>query len=129
MSSFLSAYYLCEMANSPSFFSQNSPSLPQNSVSSLLRNSTLETVFRYRFQKHLRWEQKGASLVRGLLGTAPRTPPSNPPRPPLPGIEIGSNQEIDIEYQCEVDVESMPSRPLRRGGRGGFEGGVRGVCA
>ena len=35
----------CVNANSPSF-SQNSPSLPQNSVSSLLRNSTLETVFR-----------------------------------------------------------------------------------
>ena len=28
------------------FFSQNSPSLPQNSVSSLFRNSTLETVVR-----------------------------------------------------------------------------------
>ena len=23
----------------------------------------------------------------------------------------------------------MPNRPLRRGGRGGFEGGVRGACA
>ena len=31
--------------------------------------------------------------------------------------------------QCRIDVESMPSRPLRRGGRGGFEGGVRGACA
>ena len=28
------------------FFSQSLPSLPQNSVSSLLRNSTLETIFR-----------------------------------------------------------------------------------
>ena len=45
LSEFLSAYYLCVNANSPSL-SQNSPSLPQNSVSSLLRNSTLETVFR-----------------------------------------------------------------------------------
>ena len=45
LSEFLSAYYLCAKANSPSF-SQNSPSLPQNSVSSLFRNSTLETVFR-----------------------------------------------------------------------------------
>ena len=34
LSEFLSAYYLCEKANSPSF-SQNSPSLPRNSVSSL----------------------------------------------------------------------------------------------
>ena len=45
LSEFLSAYYLCAKANSPSF-SQNSPSLPQNSVSSVLRNSILETVFR-----------------------------------------------------------------------------------
>ena len=37
LSEFLSAYYLCVKANSPS--------LPQNSVSSLFRNSTLETVF------------------------------------------------------------------------------------
>ena len=45
LSELLSAYFLCAKANSPSFW-QNSPSLPQNSVSSLLRNSTLETVFR-----------------------------------------------------------------------------------
>ena len=45
LSEFLSAYYLCAKANSPSL-PQNSPSLPQNSVSSLSRNSTLETVFR-----------------------------------------------------------------------------------
>ena len=45
LSEFLSANYVCEKANSPSFW-QNSPSLPQNSVSSLFRNSTLETVFR-----------------------------------------------------------------------------------
>ena len=38
LSEFLSAFYLCAQANSPS--------LPQNSVSSLFRNSTLETVFR-----------------------------------------------------------------------------------
>ena len=36
--------FLCAKANSPSFW-QNSPSLPQNSLSSLFRNSTLETVF------------------------------------------------------------------------------------
>ena len=52
LSDFLSAYYLCVKANSPSF-SQNSPSLPQNSVSSLSRNSTLETVFRPFPTKHL----------------------------------------------------------------------------
>ena len=47
LSEFLSAYYLCAIANSPSFL-QNSPSLPQNSVrlsDSLLQHSTLETVF------------------------------------------------------------------------------------
>ena len=44
LSEFLSAYYLCAKANSPSFW-QNSPSLPQDSVSSRFRNSTLETVF------------------------------------------------------------------------------------
>ena len=31
--------------------------------------------------------------------------------------------------QCRFDVTSMPNRPLRRGGRGGFEGGVWGACA
>ena len=35
LSEFLSAYYLCAKANSPSFFSDSSPSLPQDSVSSL----------------------------------------------------------------------------------------------
>ena len=45
LSELLSAYYLCAKVNSPSL-SQNSASLPQNSVSSLFRNSTLETVFR-----------------------------------------------------------------------------------
>ena len=46
LTEFLSAYYLCAKANSPSF-SQNSPSLPPNSVSPLFRNSTLEAVFRH----------------------------------------------------------------------------------
>ena len=45
LSEFLSAYDLCAKKNSPSF-SQNSPSLPQSSVSSLFRDSTLQTVFR-----------------------------------------------------------------------------------
>ena len=35
--------FLCAKANSPSFL-QKSPTLPQNSVSSLFRNSALETV-------------------------------------------------------------------------------------
>ena len=47
LSEFLSAYYICVQTRTHRVsLSQNSPSLPQNSVSSLLRNSTLETVFR-----------------------------------------------------------------------------------
>ena len=35
-----------------------------------------------------------------------------------------------MSNQCQIDVESMPNRPLGGGrGRGGFEGGVRGACA
>ena len=48
LSEFLSAYYLCAKAHSQSL-SQNSPSLPQNSVrlsEFSSPNSTLETVFR-----------------------------------------------------------------------------------
>ena len=45
LSDFLSAYNLCAKESSPSS-SQNSPSLPQNSLSSLFPKSTLEIVFR-----------------------------------------------------------------------------------
>ena len=31
-----------------------------------------------------------------------------------------------MSNQCRIDVESMPNRPLRRGLRGRFEGGVQG---
>ena len=41
---FLSAYYLCATANSPSFL-QNAASLVKNWVSSLFQNNTLETAF------------------------------------------------------------------------------------
>ena len=44
LSEFLSAYFLCQ-SELTEFFPQNSPSLPQNSVSSPVRNGTLETVF------------------------------------------------------------------------------------
>ena len=44
LSEFLSTDYLCAKANS-SRFSQNSPSLPKSSLSSLFQNSALETVF------------------------------------------------------------------------------------
>ena len=45
LSEFLSAYDVCPNVNSPSLL-QNSPRLPRNSASSLLRNSSPETVFR-----------------------------------------------------------------------------------
>ena len=69
-------------------------------------------------------------FARGLLGIGPPTPPSNPPHPPLSGRfgidNIGSNQEA-MWNQCRIDVASMPNRPRRRGGRGGFKGEVQGV--
>ena len=70
LSEFLSAYYLCAKANSESSsFSRNSPSLPQNSVSSLLRNSTLETVFR-PFPITLRAGKTYSLNLRGLFATS-----------------------------------------------------------
>ena len=55
-------------------------------------------------------------------------PRATTPSPPLvrgrSDIEIGSNQEIDVF----IDVESMPNRPLRRGGRGGFGRGPGVLC-
>ena len=45
LNEFLSAYYLCAKVNAESF-PLNSPSSPQNSVSSLFRNSALEAVVR-----------------------------------------------------------------------------------
>ena len=33
-----------------------------------------------------------------------------------------------MSNQCRIDVESMPNRPLRSGGRGGFKSEVEGVC-
>ena len=79
LSEFLSAYYLCAKANSPSF-SQNSPSLPQNSVrlsevlfsETVLSNSTLETVFRpfpsVCSQKPSRIKNRKQTPKMGLLG-------------------------------------------------------------
>ena len=51
-------------------FSQNSPSLPQNSVSSLFRNSILETVFRpfpsdFSLATQGKWPLAGDSLQNG----------------------------------------------------------------
>ena len=76
LSEFLSAYYLCAKANSPSS-SQNSPSSSQNSVSSLLRNSTLEIVFRpfpvYSTKALVMIEARFA-LSWGVSSSAPKRP-------------------------------------------------------
>ena len=74
-----------------------------------------------------RGHYKKNRFVRGLLGTGPPDPTleSASPSPPQRSIwhrfniEIGSNQEIDVESmsnRCQIDVESMPNRPMRRGG-------------
>ena len=86
LSEFLSAYYWCAKANSPSF-SQNPPSLPQNSVSSFFRNSTLETVFRPfpTFLLEIKGKTKRATLehpfaskkvLRGIIMASPVLLPS-----------------------------------------------------
>ena len=64
LSEFLSAH-LCVNANSPSF-SQNSPSLAQSSVSSLFRNSALETVFRLPMIMKLNFLENGPRTCEGL---------------------------------------------------------------
>ena len=70
LSEFLSAYYLCGQANWPSF-SQNSPSLPPNPVSSLFRNSTFETVFCPFLDPEV-WIWGGFFIwVRQILGKLP----------------------------------------------------------
>ena len=42
---------------------------------------------------------------------------------------IRHRNRVKSGNRCGINVESMPNRPLRRGGRGGFEGGVWGSCA
>ena len=96
LSEFLSAYYLCAKANSPSF-SQNSPSLPQNSVSSLFRNSTLETVFR-PFPISLRG--KGLFWYR-----------KTPPFPPPPFL-----QDLVYEFTAFPHREIGGQKVTRNGG-------------
>ena len=58
-----------------------------------------------------------ATLVRGLLGTGPPAPPSNPPRPPLLkgrfGIDSTSNRHrnrVKSGNRCRIDVKSMLKR-------------------
>ena len=66
----------------------------------------------------------------------PQTPPSNPPRPPLVRGRLGIDLtlirhrfRVKSGTRCRINVKSMPSRPLTRGGRGGFEDGVWRACA
>ena len=63
---------------------------------------------------------------RGLLGTDPRDPrdptlESASPSPPQRSI-WHRNRVKSGRNRCRINVESMPNRPLRRGGRSGFEG-------
>ena len=59
----LSLLFVCKRELSPSF-SQNSPSLPQNSANSLFWNSTLETVFRPFPKKGLNNQKAKKSLPK-----------------------------------------------------------------
>ena len=70
-------------------------------------------------------------LVRGLLGTDPADLTLESALPSLPQGSIWHRFNIDSTSISWCDPISMPNRPLKRGGRGGFEGGVRarGACA
>ena len=80
------------------------------------------------------------SIVRGLLGTGPPGPTleSTSPSPPqgtiwhrfnIDSTLIRHRNRVKSGNRCRINVESMLNRPLRRGGRGGFEGGAWGACA
>ena len=66
------------------------------------------------------------NIVRGLLGKGPPNPTLESASPsPFQG-SIWHRNMVKPGNRCRIDVESMPNRPLRRGRRGGFEGGVPG---
>ena len=80
------------------------------------------------------------TLGGGLSGTGPPDPTLKSASPSPPQGSIWRRFNIDSTlirhrspdltlFRCQIDVESMTNRPLRRGGRGGFEGAVRGACA
>ena len=88
LSEFLSAYYLCAKANSPSF-SQNSPSLPQNSVTSLFRNSTLE-------------QYSACFLVRGYISSKTKGPGEQEAAgycPQNPSPKKGQNVALSLPWE------------------------------
>ena len=66
----------------------------------------------------------------GFFGSATDTPgPYSRIRLALPSSgSTWHRNRVKSGNRCRIDVESMPSRPLRRAGRGRFEGGV-GACA
>ena len=60
-------------------------------------------------------------LVRGLLGTDPRTPPSNPPRPQG---SIWHRNRVKSGNRCRIDAESTPEEGRARWIRGWGPGGL-----
>ena len=98
-----------------------------------------------RSPKNTRWHFRASTIALtrarlGLLGAAPPDPALESASPsPRQGL-IWHRFNIDSTLirhrfpdltlnRCRINVESMPNRPLTRGGRGGFEGGVWGGCA
>ena len=65
-------------------------------------------------------------FVRGLLGTGPADPTLESASPSPPQASIWHRNRAKSGNRCRIDAESMPNRPLRRGGQGGFEGAVQG---
>ena len=64
-----------------------------------------------------------------LFGKGPPDPTLESASPSPPQGSIWHRNRLKSGNWYRIDVESMPNRPLSRGGRGRFEGGVRGACA
>ena len=82
-----------------------------------------------RFQKGVGKRGLATSIVRCLLGTGPPDPTLNSASPSPAQGSIWHQFDIDLTLirhrnrvksgnQYRINVESMPNRPLRRGGRG-----------
>ena len=63
-----------------------------------------------------------------IIGTGLPDPTLESASPSPPQGSIWHRKRVKSGNRCRINVESMPNRPLRRGGRGGFKG-VRGACA
>ena len=63
-------------------------------------------------------------IVRGLLGTGPRTPPSNPPRPPLLKGSIWHRNRVKSGNRCWIDAELTSEEGRARQIRGWGLGGL-----